>query len=178
MLYHDDTRGTYMPGHACVFARYFAHATHGEIVTIMVKRCVAAGCSNTYNAGVSLFLFPKDLQLCKKWTDQVKRTQDKWEGPSDHSVLCSCHFEEDRFEPEAKLADSLGFVGNRKLRLKADAVPMLFDRPVPKRQTVVEPVAGPSQPARKKLREDERRRVSSLIVNNYHKYDRIFLYYS
>ena len=133
----------------------------------MVKRCVAAGCSNTYKSGVSLFLFPKDAQLRKKWTDQVKRTRDKWEGPSDYSVLCSAHFEEDCFEPEAKVAHSLGLVEKRKQRLKADAVPTLFERPVSQQRTTAQPVAGPSQPARKKRRvayeKRERARVSTPI---------------
>ena len=50
----------------------------------MSKRCVAAGCNNTYKSGVGLFLLPKDPQLCKNWTDQVKRTRYRWEGPFDH----------------------------------------------------------------------------------------------
>ena len=53
----------------------------------MSKCCVAAGCSNTYKSGISLFLFPKDPQLCKNWTDQVKRTRYVWEGPFNHSRM-------------------------------------------------------------------------------------------
>lgn len=71
----------------------------------MVKRCVAAGCSND---GVSLFLFPKDPQLRKKWADQVKRTRDKWDGPTDNSILCSC------FKGVMKLAISLGVKSQKK----------------------------------------------------------------
>ena len=41
----------------------------------MVKHCVVAGCSNTYKDGVSLFLFPKDEELQKKWAQQVKRVK-------------------------------------------------------------------------------------------------------
>ena len=66
----------------------------------MVKRCAAADSSNTYKDGVSLFLFPKDPELRKKWADQVKRTRDKWDGPTDHSVLCSNHFDERCFEAD------------------------------------------------------------------------------
>ena len=41
----------------------------------MVKRCVAAGCSNTNADGVSLFKFPKDEKLCAQWIKQVKGSE-------------------------------------------------------------------------------------------------------
>lgn len=41
----------------------------------MVRTCVAAGCSNTNRDGVSLFQFPKDKILRKRWADQVKGTE-------------------------------------------------------------------------------------------------------
>ena len=103
----------------------------------MVKRSVAAGCSKTYKDEVSLFLFPKDPQMRKKWADQVNRTKDKWDGPSDQSVLCSSHFEEHCFEADMKLAESLGVESKKKPRLKSDAVPTLFRRPVSKRPSTL-----------------------------------------
>ena len=45
----------------------------------MVSSCVAAGSNQTCKDGVSLFTFPKNTQLRKRWVDQVKRTRDKWE---------------------------------------------------------------------------------------------------
>ena len=89
-----------------------------------------AAATHTNLASVSLF--PKDPTLHKKWTDQDKRTRSLWEGPSIHSVLCSVHFEEECFEPQGKLADSLGLDGRRKHRLKADVVPTLSERPLSK----------------------------------------------
>ena len=89
----------------------------------MVKRCVAAGCSNTYKDGVSLFLFPKDPVIFKKWAQQVQRGRDKWK-PSQHSVLCSCHFAPECYEPSTEVAKSLG-LEMQKPRLKGDAVPTL-----------------------------------------------------
>ena len=130
-----------------------------------MKRCVAAGCSNTYRDGVSLFLFPKDPQMRKKWADQVKRTRNKWDGPTDHSVLCSCHFEEHCFEADMKLAQSFGVEGKKKPRLKPDAVPTLFQRP--KRPTSVDAVTEPSQPVKKRrvaFEKRERQRVSVVGV--------------
>ena len=63
----------------------------------MVCRCVAAGCNNTQKDGFSLFLFPKDARLRKKWADQVRRTREKW-MPTDHSVICNKHFDNNCFE--------------------------------------------------------------------------------
>ena len=93
----------------------------------MVKRCVAAGCSNTYREGVSLFLFPKDHAIRLQWIKQVQRTRAEWKGPSEHSVLCSDHFNDDCFEPDSAIASSLGLDKPRR-RLKADALPTIFKR--------------------------------------------------
>ena len=89
---------------------------------------MAAGCSLTHKDGVSLFRFPKDPTLRKKWADQVKRTRAKWE-PSDYSVLCSKHFADHCFHQDSKLSESMG-LGKRKARLKSEAIPTLFDKPV------------------------------------------------
>ena len=61
----------------------------------MVKRCIAAGCSNTYKQNVSLFIFPRDPTLRERWTRQVRRTRAGWSGPTATSYLCSNHFTED-----------------------------------------------------------------------------------
>ena len=94
----------------------------------MPKRCVAYGCGNTNKDGVSLFTFPRDVSLKKKWTDQVKRTRDKWSGPTQYSFLCSCYFTTDCFEPDSAIAASVGL--KKLVRLKADAVPSIFKRPL------------------------------------------------
>ena len=90
----------------------------------MVNSCVAAGCTNKHKDGVSLFKFPKDPLLRKQWTDRVKRTRGGWEGPTDHSVLCSAHFTEDCFE---KTLEKYGI--SQRPKLKKDAVPTIFKRP-------------------------------------------------
>ena len=94
----------------------------------MVKRCVAAGCSNTYLKNVSLFNFPRDTSLRRRWTKQVQRTHGQWSGPTTNSTLCSDHFTEDCFETSTLLAPKLG-IKIRK-RLKPDAVPTIFPRPI------------------------------------------------
>ena len=59
----------------------------------------------------------------KKWADQVKRHRGKWE-PTEHSMLCSKHFEQSCFEKDTFLTQSLG-LGKKKARLNPDAVPVL-----------------------------------------------------
>ena len=93
----------------------------------MVKRCVAAGCSNTYSDNVSLFKFPKDPVLRQKWVKNVQRTRAQWSGPSEYSVLCSQHFDSSCFEPDSELASQMGM--QKRIRLKDDAIPTLFERP-------------------------------------------------
>ena len=90
----------------------------------MVKRCVAAGCSSTHKDKVHLYGFPKDPSLRKQWADQVKRTRDKWE-PTDHSTLCSKHFEQHCFENYGKLSESLK-IGKVRALLKPGAIPTIF----------------------------------------------------
>ncbi len=90
----------------------------------MPKRCAAAGCSNTYKDNISLFLFPKDDDLRSKWIKQVKRTRAEWSGPSDHSVLCSDHFDGNCFEPDTEIASQMGL--KKGVRLKVDAVPTIL----------------------------------------------------
>uniref|UniRef100_A0A1X7T9Y5 THAP-type domain-containing protein n=1 Tax=Amphimedon queenslandica TaxID=400682 RepID=A0A1X7T9Y5_AMPQE len=90
----------------------------------MVKRCVAAGCSNTYKDGVSLYTFPKDGEMRQRWAKQVQRTRMDWTGPSDHSVLCSDHFIKECFEVNFLVSSD-----TRTNKLKPGAIPTVFTRP-------------------------------------------------
>ena len=92
----------------------------------MVKRCVAAGCSNTHSDGVSLFHFLRDPSLRLQWTRQVQRTRDGWKGPSDYSVVCSKHLTSDCFEEDSTIAAKFGI--EKKRCLKPNAVPTVFLR--------------------------------------------------
>ena len=96
-------------------------------ISIMVKNCIAANSSNTYGHGVSLFKFPKDRAVRQIWIKNVQKMRANWDGPSEHSVLCSQQFESSCFEVDSELAAQMG-IQNHK-RLKPDAVPTLFDRP-------------------------------------------------
>lgn len=128
----------------------------------MVWRCVAAGCSLTHKDGVSLFYFPKDPALRKKWADQVMRTRDKW-GPTDYSVLCSKHFEDHCFQQDSKLSESMG-LGKRKARLRVDAIPTLFEKPA----TLKRNSAASETPAPKKRRDAFEKRERSRVNMNYY----------
>ena len=83
----------------------------------------------------------------QKWIKNVQRTRAEWKGPSEHSVLCSEHFESSCFEIDSGLAAEMGL--QKRRRLKPDAVPTLFTRPeVPLPSAMSEP--GPSRLSRKR----------------------------
>ena len=60
--------------------------------------------------------------------ENVKRTRGNWSGPTNYSCLCSCHFTEDFFQHKLGLAAAFGVP--KKNKLKADAVPTIFKRPL------------------------------------------------
>ena len=92
----------------------------------MVKRCIAAGCSNTYKENVSLFTFPRDPALRERWTRQVRRTRDDWSGPTATSSLCSDNFTEDCFVETSLMAAKFEIKTRRTLR--PDTVPTIFEK--------------------------------------------------
>ena len=96
------------------------------VLVTMPKRCVAAGCSNTYSDKVSLFKFPEDPVLRQKRVKQVQRTRAEWPDLSEHSVLCSDHFDSSCTEPDIKLASQMGM--QKRIRLKEGAVPTISER--------------------------------------------------
>ena len=110
----------------------------------MVKNCVAV----TYGHSVSLFKFPKDRALRQKWIRNVQKTIANWDGPSEHSVLCSQHFESSCFEVDSELAAQMGI--QKRRRLKPDAVPTVFDRPAIQLPSSAQPEPGPSRVSRKR----------------------------
>ena len=122
----------------------------------MVNSCVAAGCNRTCKDGVSLFTFPKNTLLRKKWIDQVRRTRENWE-PTEHSRLCSRHFEVGCFEPCSKLSETFGM---KKIKpgLKIDAVPTLFERSVPKKRASSKSTTD-HEPAKKRTAYEKRERA-------------------
>ena len=53
---------------------------------------------------VSFLKFPSYPILKEKCTKEVKRTRNRWSGPSKHSVLCEKHFTEECFELDSAIA--------------------------------------------------------------------------
>ena len=88
----------------------------------MVNSCVAAGCSNTPSDCVSLFKFPSDATVRRQWEKQVQQTRAQWKV-TDHSYLCSDHFNEDCFEVDSTLASQFGIKKRRP-----GVVPTIFLR--------------------------------------------------
>uniref|UniRef100_A0A8C4Q4A3 THAP domain-containing protein 1 n=1 Tax=Eptatretus burgeri TaxID=7764 RepID=A0A8C4Q4A3_EPTBU len=86
----------------------------------MPSRCIIFGCSNMTKDGVSLHTFPKNPAFRCKWTAKVKLTRARWQGPSETSVICSAHFEEDNFE--SGLHSLFGIKRLRLLKRKATNV--------------------------------------------------------
>ena len=64
--------------------------------------CVAPRCANTNG-----HVFPKDIDIRKKWIIAIKR--DKW-SPSERSVVCRAHFKDDDYISYTKLGKSEYFI--------------------------------------------------------------------
>ena len=93
-------------------------------IIIMVRRCVAANCSNSNETeGVAVHLFPSDNSISRKWIKfvQVKRVWKPNSRAKTRPLLCSKHFTPDCYKNFTKV--SLGFA--TKLHLKDNAVPTI-----------------------------------------------------
>ena len=67
----------------------------------MPNRCVVFGCNNYSGCGehISVFRFPQDLVVRKKWVDFVKEKRRKWaDHQSPSVVICSMHFDDSCFD--------------------------------------------------------------------------------
>ena len=95
----------------------------------MPRKCVAADCNTVSGMGYSLHGWPCDEGVRSKWTRAVKRQRKDWDGPTPTSLLCSNHFEPECFAIEgSRYREEMGLP--IKKRLKPDAVPTIFPRPV------------------------------------------------
>ena len=87
----------------------------------MPSRCVTAGCSNTKDS-VSLHQFQSDPKYRRNLEAKVKLTRAKWSGPTEHSSLCSAHFEQTCFEWGLHSQFGMAY----KAMLLPDAIPTIF----------------------------------------------------
>ena len=75
----------------------------------MPRRCIVAGCDYVGREGCSLYNFPKDATIRKKWIKPVKEQRNNLDSPFLCSLLCSNHFTEDCFIIEGvRFRDELG----------------------------------------------------------------------
>lgn len=88
--------------------------------------CSAFNCNNDGKKvkKVSFFQFPTDEKYRQIWAEKVRRLN--WE-PNKFSRLCSAHFEPHCFLHDPKLFESLGLPRPRKVVLKHDAIPTIFN---------------------------------------------------
>uniref|UniRef100_A0A3B3BDF2 THAP domain-containing protein 1 n=1 Tax=Oryzias melastigma TaxID=30732 RepID=A0A3B3BDF2_ORYME len=88
----------------------------------MVNRSVVFGCSNVPKKGVSLHEFPVKMKEWKAWKRFVCRTRNGWNGPTNNSTICSCHFTAESFVN--KMQVDMGLAKN--LFLNKDAIPCVY----------------------------------------------------
>lgn len=89
-------------------------------------QCVAFNCNIRSQKGVSMYLFPKDPKFRRIWIRNLRRDGFK---VTDYSKLCAKHFTPDQFTTHPALAKKCGY---KKLDLRPDAIPTLFDLPIEK----------------------------------------------
>jgi len=89
---------------------------------VMVKRCVAFGCSNTSRLGFSLHKFPQTPWRRRQWERFVQRRRAQWTVGA-CSYLCSKHFSVKQFY--GGLESQFGL--DRRAKLQKTACPDILD---------------------------------------------------
>ena len=87
----------------------------------MVNYCVLTGRSSRVR-NPTLHKFPTDPKIRELWIDFVRKVRPCWLGPTQHSYICSEHFENRYFSNYSKFAKGL----STRLLLTADAVPTVY----------------------------------------------------
>ncbi|XP_076686203.1 uncharacterized protein LOC143378372 [Andrena cerasifolii] len=117
----------------------------------MPRRCCVPGCKGNYDSTlksdnyISVFLFPKNEELQKKWVAAIPRKQ--W-TPTKYSAVCSLHFADNDIHRYEKVTSPNGTLENVLLRcpkLVENAVPSIFpnlptylSKPVPPQRKIPE----------------------------------------
>ncbi|XP_076085026.1 uncharacterized protein LOC143055858 isoform X2 [Mytilus galloprovincialis] len=124
--------------------------------------CVAFNCKTGSGQGIGLFEFPKDDHRRKQWTIKVKRKNFQ---PSNTSRLCAKRFSNDQFVVNPLFAASIGYK-MKKLQLKSDAVPTIFDFSSPKKLQNTTLTVSAEEKKRKHVRQSgavrKRKRIEAL----------------
>ncbi|XP_010772896.1 uncharacterized protein [Notothenia coriiceps] len=120
-----------------------------------------------------MFLWPKNYQMSRIWTKQVRRTRADFAGPGNPGsmkpTICGQHFERSCFDQSTMLAKEIGLKKNFKLN--KDAVPTILPRPqMPAQATTPIPTRPPMQSPPLKRRRNafakrERAKVLETLFN-------------
>ncbi len=95
---------------------------------IMPRRCVVIHCSNEDGNGYTLFNFPKDISLSKKWDKFVSTERADWIiGQKSKGQICSLHFVNNDFDNLPMWRR--GFC--ERLKLKRAAIPTISLKRLP-----------------------------------------------
>ncbi|PIK60738.1 THAP domain-containing protein 10 [Apostichopus japonicus] len=108
----------------------------------MPRRCVVGGCNNVSGKGISTHKFPTDEKTKKLWVSFVNNTRSNFNGPTEHTVICSDHFDEDCFSISANLRQQFGFGGISGKGFRS-ILPGKYPT-VKRKKTGMEPVGLPS----------------------------------
>ena len=116
-------------------------------------RCVVAGCKSRYsNTGkrINFFSFPNKetdsdrysiwVKKCHRFYAEKEHENEEWQPPI-NGKICSLHFDNEAYDVNPIIEQSLGFRRRARTLLSKDAVPTIFDYaesdpPVPYRRKV------------------------------------------
>lgn len=89
-----------------------------------MPQCAAFNCNVRSQKGVKMYLFPRDPKFRKIWMKNIRR-----DGfvATNTTRLCAKHFTSDQFIIHPSVAKKCGY---KKIDLKPDAVPTIFDFPI------------------------------------------------
>lgn len=115
-------------GFSCFRSATVLHGGESSQFFLQAKMvyCSAFNCNNDGKKmkHLSFFQFPSDEKYRQIWKEKVRRLN--WE-PNKYSRLCSAHFEPHCYVHDPKLFESLGLPKPKKVILKLDAVPTIFN---------------------------------------------------
>ena len=96
----------------------------------MGGNCAVYGCGihSSHKSRTSLFKFPKDPTLRKKWISFVKRTRKDFKQPLISHRICAVHFSVDSFQSGSMIALKKTVGLSTRRPLKADAVPSVLTK--------------------------------------------------
>ncbi|PIK47529.1 putative THAP domain-containing protein 10-like isoform X3 [Apostichopus japonicus] len=75
----------------------------------MPRRCIVDGCNNVSGKGISTYKLPTDKKIKELLVSFVNNTRSNFKRPTQHTVICSDHFDENCFSIATNLRQQFGF---------------------------------------------------------------------